>query len=115
MAYYCNRRFKKRKRRYALRQHTFYQKRNAYLALFFIYFKTKETKAVYNFTIDTTFPELTIDGANNKEAVNKDVAVFFTEQNLITELFKNVESIGVYNSGDVLFLTVNIRSLYQTL
>ena len=60
-------------------------------------------KAVYNFTIDTTFPELTIDGANNKESVNKDVAVFFSEQNLITELFKNGESIGVYNSGDVLF------------
>ena len=60
-------------------------------------------KAVYCFTIDTAAPELKIEGASNKEAVRTDVAVFFTEQNLITELFKNGESIGVYNSGDVLF------------
>ena len=59
-------------------------------------------KAVYCFTIDTAAPELKIEGASNKEAVRTDVAVFFTEQNLITELFKNDESIGVYNSGDVL-------------
>ena len=57
-------------------------------------------KASYTFTIDTAAPVIATEGANHKEAVNEDVKVFYTEENLTAELFKNGKSLGEYTSGN---------------
>ena len=56
--------------------------------------------ATYTFTIDTVAPEITTEGANHRESVNEDVKVFYTEENLNAELFKNGKSLGEYVSGN---------------
>ncbi len=56
--------------------------------------------ATYTFTIDTVAPEITTEGANHRESVNQDVKVFYTEENLTAELFKNGQSLGEYTSGN---------------
>lgn len=56
--------------------------------------------ATYTFTIDTVAPEITTEGANHREAVNQDVKVFYTEEHLTAELFKNGKSLGEYVSGN---------------
>ena len=57
-------------------------------------------KASYTFTIDTAAPVIATEGANHKEAVNEDVKVFYTEDNLTAEIFKNGKSLGEYTSGN---------------
>ena len=57
-------------------------------------------EATYTFTIDTNAPEITTEGANHRESVNEDVKVFYTEENLTAELFKNGQSLGEYTSGN---------------
>jgi len=57
-------------------------------------------KATYTFTIDTLAPEITTEGANHREAVNEDVKVFYTEENLTAELYKDGKSLGEYVSGN---------------
>ena len=57
-------------------------------------------KASYTFTIDTAAPVIATEGANHKESVNEDVKVFYTEENLTAELFKNGKSLGAYTSGN---------------
>ncbi|MBO5481286.1 MAG: hypothetical protein J6A63_08880 [Clostridia bacterium] len=57
-------------------------------------------KATYTFTIDTEAPEVTMEGASHREAVNEDVKVFYTEENLKAELFKDGKSLGEYVSGN---------------
>lgn len=57
-------------------------------------------KAVYEFIIDTKMPEVTMEGASHREAVNEDVKVFYTEENLTAELFKDGKSLGEYVSGN---------------
>ena len=57
-------------------------------------------KASYTFTIDTAAPVIATEGANHKEAVNEDVKVFYTEENLAAEIFKNGKSLGEYTSGN---------------
>ena len=54
----------------------------------------------YAFTIDTVAPEIVTEGANHREAVNQDVKVFYTEDNLTAELFKDGKSLGEYVSGN---------------
>lgn len=56
--------------------------------------------ATYTFTIDTVAPEITTEGASHRESVNEDVKVFYTEENLTAELFKNGKSLGEYTSGN---------------
>lgn len=57
-------------------------------------------KASYTFTIDKAAPVITTEGANHKESVNEDVKVFYTEENLKAEIFKNGKSLGDYTSGN---------------
>ncbi len=57
-------------------------------------------EATYAFTIDTAAPELKLEGAAHRESVNEDVKVFYTEENLTAELFKNGKSLGEYQSGN---------------
>ena len=57
-------------------------------------------KAFYTFTIDTAAPVIATEGADHREAVNEDVKVFYTEENLTAELFKNGKSLGEYTSGN---------------
>ena len=57
-------------------------------------------KASYTFTIDTAAPVIATEGANHKESVNEDVKVFYTEDNLTAEIFKNGKSLGEYTSGN---------------
>ena len=57
-------------------------------------------ETTYTFTIDTNAPEITTEGANHRESVNEDVKVFYTEENLTAELFKNGQSLGEYTSGN---------------
>ena len=57
-------------------------------------------KASYTFTIDTAAPVIATEGANHKESVNEDVKVFYTEENLTAEIFKNGKSLGEYTSGN---------------
>ena len=57
-------------------------------------------KASYTFTIDTAAPVIATEGAKHKEAVNEDVKVFYTEDNLTAEIFKNGKSLGEYTSGN---------------
>ena len=57
-------------------------------------------KATYTFTIDTVAPEITTEGANHREAVNEDVKVFYTEENLTAELYKDGKMLGNYVSGN---------------
>ena len=57
-------------------------------------------KTTYTFTIDTAAPVIATEGANHKEAVNEDVKVFYTEENLTAEIFKNGKSLGEYTSGN---------------
>ena len=57
-------------------------------------------KATYAFTIDTKAPEIKTDGADHRESVNEDVKVFYTEENLTAELFKDGKSLGEYTSGN---------------
>ena len=57
-------------------------------------------KATYTFTIDTVAPEITTEGANHREAVNEDVKVFYTEENLTAELYKDGKMLGYYVSGN---------------
>ena len=57
-------------------------------------------KVSYTFTIDTATPEIKTDGANHRESVNQDVKVFYTEENLTAELFKDGKSLGEYVSGN---------------
>ena len=57
-------------------------------------------ETTYTFTIDTNAPEITTEGANHRESVNEDVKVFYTEENLTAELFKNGQSLGEYASGN---------------
>ena len=57
-------------------------------------------KATYTFTIDTATPVIATEGANHKESVNEDVKVFYTEENLKAEIFKNGKSLGDYTSGN---------------
>ncbi len=56
-------------------------------------------KKTYTFTIDTAAPEIKLEGAANRENVNEDVKVFYTEENLTAELVKNGKSLGDYVSG----------------
>ena len=53
-------------------------------------------KATYAFTIDTKAPEIKTEGADHRESVNEDVKVFYTEENLTAELFKDGKSLGEY-------------------
>ena len=57
-------------------------------------------KATYTFTIDTAAPVIATEGADHRESVNEDVKVFYTEENLTAELFKNGKSLGEYTSGN---------------
>lgn len=57
-------------------------------------------KASYTFTIDTVAPEIKTEGANHRESVNEDVKVFYTEENLTAELYKNGKLVGEYVSGN---------------
>ena len=57
-------------------------------------------KATYSFIIDTAAPEISTEGANHRESVNQDVKVFYTEENLTAELFKDGKSLGEYTSGN---------------
>ena len=57
-------------------------------------------KATYAFTIDTAAPVIATEGADHRESVNEDVKVFYTEENLTAELFKNGKSLGEYTSGN---------------
>ena len=57
-------------------------------------------KATYTFTIDTEAPEVTMEGASHREAVNEDVKVFYTEENLTAELYKDGKMLGYYVSGN---------------
>ena len=57
-------------------------------------------KETYTFTIDTTLPVIAIEGANHREAVNEDVKVYFTEENLTAELYKDGKLLGEYTSGN---------------
>ena len=57
-------------------------------------------KASYTFTIDTAAPVITTEGADHRESVNQDVKVFYTEENLTAELFKDGKSLGEYTSGN---------------
>lgn len=57
-------------------------------------------KASYTFTIDKAAPVIATEGANHKESVNEDVKVFYTEENLTAELFKDGKSLGEYTSGN---------------
>ncbi len=56
-------------------------------------------KETYTFTIDTVTPEVKLEGATHRESVNEDVKVFYTEDGLSAELFKNGKSLGNYVSG----------------
>ncbi len=57
-------------------------------------------KAIYSFTIDTRLPVIATEGANHREAVNEDVKVFYTEENLTAELYKDNKLLGNYVSGN---------------
>ena len=57
-------------------------------------------KATYAFTIDTKAPEIKTEGADHRESVNEDVKVFYTEENLTAELFKDGKFLGEYTSGN---------------
>ena len=57
-------------------------------------------RETYTFTIDTTLPVIAIEGASHREAVNADVRVFYTEENLTAELYKDGEFLGYYVSGN---------------
>ena len=57
-------------------------------------------KATYAFTIDTAAPVIATEGADHRESVNQDVKVFYTEENLTAELFKDGKSLGEYTSGN---------------
>lgn len=57
-------------------------------------------KASYTFTIDTAAPVIATEGADHRESVNQDVKVFYTEENLTAELFKDGKSLGEYTSGN---------------
>ncbi len=57
-------------------------------------------KATYAFTIDTAAPVIATEGADHRESVNENVKVFYTEENLTAELFKNGKSLGEYTSGN---------------
>ena len=57
-------------------------------------------KATFTFTIDTAAPVITTEGADHRESVNQDVKVFYTEENLTAELFKDGKSLGEYTSGN---------------
>ena len=57
-------------------------------------------KATYTFTIDTLAPDIVTEGANHREAVNEDVKVFYTEENLTAELYKDGKMLGYYVSGN---------------
>ncbi len=57
-------------------------------------------KSEYRFVIDTVAPEVEMEGASHRESVNTDVKVFFTEENLTAELFKDGKSLGAYTSGN---------------
>lgn len=57
-------------------------------------------KATYTFTIDTQPPVLEIQGATHKEYVNQDVKVYYTEEELEAELYKDGKLIGEYYSGN---------------
>ena len=54
----------------------------------------------YTFTIDTAAPVIATEGADHRESVNQDVKVFYTEENLTAELFKDGKSLGEYTSGN---------------
>lgn len=57
-------------------------------------------KKIYSFTIDTRLPVIATEGANHREAVNEDVKVFYTEENLTAELYKDGKLLGNYVSGN---------------
>ncbi len=59
-------------------------------------------KMVYTFTIDTVKPVVEVSGASNGITTNSDVSLTMEEEGLITELFKNGESLGPYASGALL-------------
>ena len=59
-------------------------------------------KVVYEFTIDTKKPTITVNGANNDETVNNDVSISFNESGLKGILFKDGESISDYISETVI-------------
>ena len=59
-------------------------------------------KVVYEFTIDTKKPTITVNGANNDETVNNDVSISFNESGLKGILFKDGESISEYTSETVI-------------
>ena len=57
-------------------------------------------KAVYSFTIDKLPPVIEVEGASHREAVNANVKVFYTEENLTAELYKDGKMLGYYISGN---------------
>lgn len=57
-------------------------------------------REIYSFTIDTALPVIATEGANHREAVNEDVKVFYTEENLTAELYKDGKLLGNYVSGN---------------
>ena len=59
-------------------------------------------KVVYEFTIDTKKPTMTVNGAKNDEIVNNDVSISFNESGLKGILFKDGESISEYISETVI-------------
>ena len=59
-------------------------------------------KVVYEFTIDTKKPTMTVNGAKNDEIVNNDVSISFNESGLKGILFKDGESISEYISKTVI-------------
>ena len=59
-------------------------------------------KMIYTFTIDTIAPVVEMEGATVGAATNNNVSLAISEEGLITELFKNGESLGSYASGTVI-------------
>lgn len=59
-------------------------------------------KAIYTFTIDTANPEITLNGAENGQAVTGDVSLTLEEDMLSAEIFKNGETLGKYESETVI-------------
>ena len=60
-------------------------------------------KMVYTFTIDTINPLVEVQGVDSESIKTRnDVTMLISEEGLITELFKDGESLGAYVSGTVI-------------
>lgn len=60
-------------------------------------------KMIYTFTIDTINPLVEVQGVSSESIKTRtDVSMTITEEGLVTELFRNGESLGAYTSGTVI-------------